>query len=118
MTLKEMKKEYDRLGRLIREAEQGRFLKHEFIQAEFYPVMLPEGEIIKFRVKLYGQHTWRTIFYADGAKQAVADLERLRDALDAFLEDFRPWAAEKEECGDDCEHCEWATCPKMEDDNE
>ena len=96
MTLKEMKKEYDRLGRLIREAEQGRFLKHEFIQAEYYPVMLPEGEIIKFRVKLYAQHTWRTIFYADGAKQAVADLESLRDALDAFLEDFREWAVSKE----------------------
>ena len=96
MTLKEMKKEYDRLGRLIREAEQGRFLKHEFIQAEYYPVMLPEGEIIKFRVKLYAQHTWRMIFYADGAKQAVADLESLRDALDAFLEDFREWAVSKE----------------------
>ena len=96
MTLKEMKKEYDRLGRLIREAEQGRFLKHDFIQAEYYPVMLPEGEIIKFRVKLYAQHTWRTIFYADGAKQAVADLESLRDALDAFLEDFREWAVSKE----------------------
>ena len=96
MTLKEMKKEYDRLGRLIREAEEGRFLKHEFIQAEFYPVELPEGTIIKFRVKLYGQHTWRTIFYADGAKQAVADLESLRDALDAFLAEFRPWAEKKE----------------------
>lgn len=97
MTLKEMKKEYDRLGRLIHEAEKGRFLKHEVIQAEFYPVDLPDGTIIKFRVKLYGQHTWRTIFYADGAKQAVADLESLRDALDAFLTEFRPWAEAKEE---------------------
>lgn len=97
MTLKEMKKEYDRLGRLIHEAEKGRFLKHEFIQAEFYPVELPEGTIIKFRVKLYGQHIWRTIFYADGARQAIADLESLRDALDAFLTEFRPWAEAKEE---------------------
>ena len=98
MTLKEMKKEHDRLGRLIREAEEGRFLKHEFIQAEYYPVELPLGEIInKFRVKLYAQHAWRTIFYADGAKQAAADLESLRDAFDAFLEEFRPWAEAKEE---------------------
>lgn len=96
MTLKEMKKEYDRLGKLIHEAEEGRFLKHEFVQAECYPVATLGGTEIKFRVKLYGQHTWRTIFYADGAKQAVADLESLRDALDAFLEEFRPWAEEKE----------------------
>ena len=96
MTLKEMKKEYERIGKLIREAQEGRFLKHEFVQAEFYPVELPEGDIIKFRVKLYAQHTWRTIFYADGAKQAVADLESLGDAISTFLEEFRPWAEEKE----------------------
>lgn len=102
MTLKEMKKEHDRLGKLIREAEEGRFLKHDFIQAEFFPVELPEGEIIKFRVKLYAQHTWRTIFYADDTKEAVADLESLRDAISTFLEEFRPWAEEKEENHDSC----------------
>ena len=97
MTLKEMKKEHDRLGRLIREAEEGRFLKHEFIQAEFCQVTLPEEEIIRFRVKLYAQHTWRTLFFADSAEQAVAVLESLRDTLDTFLEEFRQWAEEKEE---------------------
>lgn len=96
MTLKEMKKEYGRLGKLIREAEEGRFLKHEFIQAEFFSVTLPEEEIIRFRVKLYAQHAWRTLFFADSAERAIADLESLRDALDAFLEEFRPWAEEKE----------------------
>lgn len=96
MTLKEMKKEHARLGKLIREAEEGRFLKHEFIQAEFLTVKLPDEEIIRYRVKLYAQHTWRTIFYADDAKQAVADLESLRDAIDHFIEEFCWWAEEKE----------------------
>ena len=96
MTLKEMKKERDKLDKLIREAEEGRFLKHEFLQAECIPIQEWDGMIIRFRVKLYGQHTWRTIFYADGAKQAVADLESLRDAIDAFLTEFQPWAEEKE----------------------
>lgn len=97
MTLKEMKKEYDRLGKLIREAEEGRFLKHEFIQAEYVRVQLPDRYETHFRVKLYAQHSWRTLFFADDAKQGVADLESLRDELDAFLADFRPWAEEKEE---------------------
>lgn len=96
MTLKEMKKEHDRLGKLIHEAEKGRFLKHEFIQAEFCVVELPEREIVRFRVKLYAQHTWRTLFYADDTKEAVADLESLGDAISTFLEEFRPWAEEKE----------------------
>ena len=96
MTLKEMKKEHARLGKLIREAEEGRFLKHEFIQAEFLNVQLPDQYVTRFRVKLYAQHTWRTLFYADDAKQAVDDLESLRDAMDRFIEDFRPWAEEKE----------------------
>lgn len=96
MTLKEMKKEHARLGKLIREAEAGRFLKHEFIRAEFLKVQLPEEELIRFRVSLYAQHAWRTLFYADGMKQAVADLESLRDAIDSFLSDFRPWAEGKE----------------------
>lgn len=96
MTLKEMKKEHARLGKLIREAEEGRFLKHEFIQAEFLNVHLPDKDIPRFRVKLYAQHTWRTIFYADNATQVVADLETLRDAIDHFIEEFCEWAEEKE----------------------
>ena len=96
MTLKEMKKEHARLGKLIREAEEGRFLKHEFIQAEFLNVQLPDEVLTRFRVKLYAQHTWRTLFYADDAKQAVADLESLRDAMDHFIEEFCQWAEEKE----------------------
>ena len=96
MTLQEMKKEHARLGKLIREAEEGRFLKHEFIQAEFLNVQLPYEVLTWFRVKLYAQHTWRTLFYADDAKQAVADLESLRDAMDHFIEEFCQWAEEKE----------------------
>ena len=96
MTLREMKKEHARLGKLIREAEEGRFLKHEFIQAEFLNVQLPDEEISRYRVKLYAQHTWRTIFYADDVKQAVADLETLREAFAKFLDEFIPWAKEKE----------------------
>lgn len=91
-----MKKEHARLGKLIREAEEGRFLKHEFIQAELLTVKLPDEEITRYRVKLYAQHTWRTIFYADNATQAVADMESLRDAIDHFIEEFRLWAVEKE----------------------
>jgi len=91
-----MKKERDRLNKLIKEAEEGRFLKHEFLQAEFCNVQLPDREIIKFRVKLYAQHTWRTLFYADGAKQAVDDLDSLRDALDLFIMEFSQWAERKE----------------------
>ena len=96
MTLQEMKKEHARLGKLIREAEEGRFLKHEFIQAEFLNIQLPDQYVTRFRVKLYAQHTWRTLFYADDAKQAAADLESLRDAMDRFLDEFRLWAEEKE----------------------
>ena len=91
-----MKKEHARLGKLIREAEEGRFLKHEFIQAEFFTVKLPDQELPRFRVKLYAQHTWRTIFYADDAKGAVADLETLREAFALFIDEFIPWAKEKE----------------------
>ena len=96
MTLQEMKKEHARIGKLIREAEEGRFLKHEFIQAEFFTVKLPDQEIPRFRVKLYAQHTWRTLFFADDAMHVVADLESLRDAIDHFIEEFCWWAEEKE----------------------
>ena len=91
-----MKKEHARLGKLIREAEEGRFLKHEFIQAEFLNVSLPDEVLTRFRVKLYAQYTWRTLFYADDSKQAVADLESLRDAIAQFIEEFCEWAKEKE----------------------
>lgn len=96
--LQEMKKEHARLGKLIKEAEEGRFLKHEFLQAEFLTMHahVPEREIIKFRVKLYAQHTWRTIFYADCAKQAVDELDSLRDAMDRFIMEFSQWAERKE----------------------
>lgn len=32
------------------------------------------------------------------------------------MDDIRnmPTTIEAEQCDDDCEHCEWATCPKME----
>lgn len=96
MTIKEAREKRKELDRFIKEYESGMFLKHEFLQAEWIPVRLPEGDIIKFRVKLYVQHQWRTIFYAEGAKQAVADLASLRDALEDFLTDFRPWAEQKE----------------------
>lgn len=96
MTIKEAREKRKELDRFIKEYESGMFLKHEFLQAEWFPVRLPEGDIIKFRVKQYAQHMWRTIFYAEGAKQAIADLESLRDAIEDFLTDFRPWAEQKE----------------------
>ena len=96
MTIKGAREKRKELDRFIKEYESGMFLKHEFLQAEWFPVRLPEGDIIKFRVKLYAQHQWRTIFYAEGAKQAVADLASLRDAIEDFLTDFGLWAAQKE----------------------
>lgn len=96
MTLKEMKKERDRLNKLIKEAEEGRFLKHKFLQAEFINVQVPDRDIIKFCVKLYAKHMWHTLFYADSAKQAVDDLGTLRDALDRFIMEFSQWAEQKE----------------------
>lgn len=96
MTLKEMKKERDRLNKLIKETEEGRFLKHKFLQAEFCNIQLPDREIIKFRVKVYAQRTWRTLFYVDSAKQAVDDLGSLRDDLDSFIIEFSQWAEQKE----------------------
>lgn len=95
MTLKEMKEEHYRLGKLIREAEEGRFLKHDFLQAEVFTTTPPNPEI-RFRVKLYAKQQWRTIFWTDSAEQAVADLESLRDAIEEFLSDFREWAVSKE----------------------
>lgn len=96
MTIKEAIKERDRLNRLIQEYMEGRFLKHDLFQAECIIISNPTPTI-KFRVKMFAQHQWRTIFYADGYRQAVEELQYLKEATEEFLEEFLPWAKEKEE---------------------
>lgn len=96
MTIKEAIKERDRLNKLIQEYMEGRYLKHDLFQAEFILITNP-NPTVRFRVKMFAQQQWRTIFYANGYKQAVEELNYLKEAVEEFLVEFLPWAKEKEE---------------------